>query len=73
MCGGKKQSAEKDNEALKVLVQDIAENLGQQRCKDSACADLLIVDDNEFNRYLLVQLLTKYNFRCSTVRSNRKW
>jgi hypothetical protein len=52
---------------MKALVQDIADRLAAGHCEKAGCADILVVDDNEFNRYLLVQLLSRHGFRCGTV------
>ena len=54
-----------DTEELKKRAGELANLLSQKRCK--GCADILVVDDNEFNRYLLVQLLNKHGFACAIV------
>lgn len=54
-------------EELKVVVKQIAANLSEKRCDNENCASILVVDDNEFNRYLLIQLLTKYGYVCKPV------
>jgi len=62
---GKKEDSAAKLEKLKFNCQEIARRLNTDRCQK--CADFLIVDDNEFNRYLLIQVLSKYGFISHTV------
>jgi hypothetical protein len=57
----------KNEEGLKSLARSIASRLLETKCQTTDCGHVLVVDDNEFNRYLLVQVLTKYGFVCQTV------
>ena len=52
---------------VKAIVGRIATRLSANRCRSMDCADILVVDDNEFNRFLLIQLLGRCGFRCGTV------
>ncbi len=68
LCGRREErlNPQQDLEKLKATVLRIAAGVRKKRCT-KFCADILVVDDNEFNRYLLVQLLSKYGFACKTV------
>jgi hypothetical protein len=51
---------------MEQMTRAIATRLKEQiSCPN--CATILVVDDNEFNRFLLVQLLNKYGFVCKMV------
>ena len=69
----KKESAESmhkepmSEKVMEKITIGIAERLKESACKAKNCADLLVVDDNEFNRFILMQILNKYGFRCRTV------
>ncbi len=52
---------------LEKITLGIAQRFKERRCREAGCGDLLVVDDNEFNRFILVQILTKYGFYCKTV------
>ena len=51
-------------------MKTIAEHVCAQTALSPGCGHLLVVDDNEFNRFLLTQLLQKHGFVCQTVRSS---
>lgn len=55
-------------EILCGIIEKIVAAIKLKRCFQDNCGDILVVDDNEFNRYLLVQLLTKYGLVCNKVK-----
>lgn len=56
-----------NEDVLADMIKFIIIKLKEKRCNKQECGDILVVDDNEFNRFLLVQLLTKYGFICQMV------
>ncbi len=55
---------------LEKIVLEISKRFkDRHNCSALECPDLLVVDDNEFNRFILVQILTKYGFRCGIVKA----
>ncbi len=52
---------------LEKITLEIAKRFNDARCGAGSCPDILVVDDNEFNRFILVQILTKYGFSCGMV------
>lgn len=54
-----------NEDIMEKIVIGLAATFSKTRCAD--CGDILVVDDNEFNRFLLIQLLEKYGFKCGSV------
>ena len=53
-----------DLEVLEGIVRSISAKLNANLC---SCPNVLVVDDNEFNRFLLIQMLARYGFKCRQV------
>lgn len=66
-CEEVKQST--NQAVIENILKDISKNFESHKCPNSECGDILVVDDNEFNRFLLMQLLGKYGFRCKMVQT----
>ncbi len=60
-----------NEEVLAEITRGIARRLKLKKCAKPDCADILVVDDNEFNRFIMAQLLKKYGFVYKMVQSRR--
>ena len=56
-----------DEKLMEEIVIKIAEQLNTKKCQKNNCGSILVVDDNEFNRFILIQLLKKYKFNSDIV------
>ena len=54
-------------DVLEKIVQEIADKLKQGNHSYPECVPVLIVEDNEFDRFILVQLLDKYGLAYKVV------
>lgn len=55
-----------NEKVLEQITVEISKKFSDRKCSEG-CGDILVVDDNEFNRFILIQLLTKYKFNCKMV------
>ncbi len=62
------QKPQTNEEVLVDMARNLGNRLRLKKCLKPDCADILVIDDNEFNRYIMVQLLQKYGFVCKMVR-----
>jgi len=60
-----------NDNVIEKIVEGISARMSKNKCPNPNCADLLVVDDSEFNRFTLIQILQKYKFSCKTVFSAR--